>query len=335
MTNIEHDIFIKIYNLFITFRLYSMCMKKHIVKKDDGIFYYEGGSSSTKGAVILIHGFADSKNGHLMVAKQLLSQYRVLIPDLPGFGENIKFHQEKYSLTYMSEKVIELLKEKKLEKVHILGNSLGGAVAMGIAAKAPELVKSLVLVGSAGFYNCNIRTVQNEILEGDYIFDVKSDYEFRKLVGRIFTKPPKIPSFIFNIVSKEFQAQGKWYRKLLDDLTATTAVNSTCAADDVNSVNEKNTFSNANSISDKLLKDSYNSRAREFTMNTLLIWGEKDKIIPPETGAFAKSIIPNSKLVILKNAGHAPQHENLPDYMDALLIFLNENESNNSLIGEI
>ena len=54
-----------------------------------------------------------------------------------------------------------------------------------------------------------------------------------------------------------------------------------------------------------------------------------------EIAEFANTIIPNSKLKILKNAGHAPQHENLVDYMDELLIFLKESESNNYLAGDI
>ena len=311
MTNIKHQTFTKIYNLFIDFRLFVMGIKKDVVNKEDGIFYYEGGND-LKDTIILIHGFADSKNGHLMVAKKLLFKYRVLIPDLPGFGENTRDHQKTYSISFMSEKVIELIHEKKLQKVHMLGNSLGGAVAMDIASRAPNLVKSLVLVGSAGFYNANIRTIQNEVLEGNYVFQVNSDHEYSKLVDRVFAKRPKIPAFIFSYLSSEFQAQGKWYRKLLDDLV------------DGSSVDD---------IQNKLLKNSYNNRAKEFPMSILMLWGEKDRVISPEMGVFAKSIIPNSKLIILKNAGHAPQHENLLDYMDALLVFLKDNECNSPLKG--
>ena len=294
-----------------------MGVKNNVVKNEDGITYYEGGSKFND-TIILIHGFADSKNGHLMVAKKLLFQYRVLIPDLPGFGDNAKNSQENYSLSYMSDKVIDLLREKKLEKVHLLGNSLGGAVAMDIASKMPELVKSLVLVGSAGFYRSDVRTVQNEILEGSYIFDVKSDHEFKLLVERLFARPPRIPRFLFSYFSKNFQAQGGWYRKLLDDLTADVP------ADVL-----------TDSIAEKSLDNSFNDQVKEFLMPTLLLWGEEDRFFPVEIAEFANTIIPNSKLKILKNAGHAPQHENLVDYMDELLIFLKESESNNYLAGDI
>ena len=312
MTELKDIVITKLYNLFINIRIHLMGVKKKVVETEDGIVYYEGGNDF-KDTVILIHGFADSKNGHLMVAKKLLFKYRVLIPDLPGFGENSKNQQEKYSVSYMSEKVIELLQEKNLGNVHILGNSLGGAVAMDIASKRPSLVKSLVLVGSAGFYQPNIRTVQNEILEGNYIFQVKSDHEFRQLVERVYANPPKLPSFIFKYLSRDFQAQGKWYRKLLDDLT------------------DGNSFAD---VHGKLSKESYNDRAKEFSMNALLLWGDKDRIIPPEIGEFAETIIPNSTFKILDNAGHAPQLENLSDYVDALLVFLKESESNNSPTGE-
>lgn len=313
MADIQHKLITEIYNLSVKFRLARMGIRKCVVKKEDGIIYYEGGSNF-KETIILIHGFADSKNGHLMVANKLLFKYRVLIPDLPGFGENTKNYQAQYSISFMAEKIIELLHEKKLEKVHILGNSLGGAVAMEIASKAPSLVKSLILVGSAGFYKSTIRTVQNDLLEGNYIFEVKSNNEFKTLVERVYAKPPKLPSFLFNYLSKDFQSQGKWYRKLLDDLLD---------------------GSSAKDTSDKLVKDSYNNKANAFPMNTLLLWGEKDNIFPTSIAQFAKTIIPNSTLTILKNAGHAPQHENLLDYIEALLEFLKENESNNPLVSKL
>jgi len=290
-----------------------MGIEKNAVQKRDGIFYYEGGGDF-EDTVVLIHGFGDSKNGHLMVAKKLIPKYNVLIPDLPGFGENTKNYQEKYSLSFMSEKIIELLREKKLKEVHILGNSLGGAVAMDIASKVPGLVKSLVLVGSAGFYRADIRTVQNEIFEGNYVFEVKSNHEFMALVERVFAKPPRMPSFLLNWLAKNFQENSEWYRKILDDLKD---------------------GSSASDAHDRLLKGSYNNRARNFQMSTLLLWGDKDKFFPTEIGKFAESIIPNSKLKIVKNAGHAPQHENLLDYMHELLLFLKENERNNSHMGEI
>jgi len=90
-----------------------------------------------------------------------------------------------------------------------------------------------------------------------------------------------------------------------------------------------------NDVFDKLAKDSYNDRAKEFSMNTLLLWGDKDSIFPSEIGEFANAIIPNSKLVIIKNAGHAPQHDNLSDYVNALLVFLKENENTHDLNGEL
>ena len=312
MDQIKNRIIAKIYDMSINFRLCLMGVNKCVVKKEDGIVYYEGGSKSND-TIVLIHGFADSKNGHLMVAKKLLFKYRVLIPDLPGFGDNTKNHQEKYSLSYMSDKVIELLNEKRLKKVHLLGNSLGGAVAMEIASKAPELVNSLILVGSAGFYRSDIRTAQNEIFEGSYIFHVNSDHEFKKLVERVFAKPPKIPRFLFDYFSKDFQAQGKWYRKLLNDLTGGIPVDN---------------------VDEKLLRTSFNSKVKDFSMSTLLLWGEEDRVFPLEIGEFASTIVPNSKLKILKNAGHAPQHENLADYMNELLVFLKESEGYNDLVGE-
>ena len=142
--------------------------------------------------------------------------------------------------------------------------------------------------------------------EGDNVFCVNSDHEFIELIQRVYSNPPKIPGFIFSYLSKKFQAKGEWYQKVLDDLIGELSDN------DTNS---------------KLLAESFNDKVKGFSMNTLLLWGDDDRIIPMEIGEFANSIMPKSTLKIVKNAGHAPQLENLTDYMDSLIAFLNENES--------
>ena len=66
MTQIGNRIITQIYDLSIKFRLCLMGVKNNVVKNEDGIAYYEGGSKFND-TIVLIHGFADSKNGHCLL----------------------------------------------------------------------------------------------------------------------------------------------------------------------------------------------------------------------------------------------------------------------------
>lgn len=88
------------------------------------IVYLEGGVGD---AVVLLHGFGDSKDAWVKFSRELVKTNRVVIPDIPGFGESTKDYNSKYDIGTQVARIHEFAKAIGLKKFHIAGNSMGGA----------------------------------------------------------------------------------------------------------------------------------------------------------------------------------------------------------------
>ena len=72
------------------------------------------------------------------------------MPDLPGYGFSSKPENEIYSLDYFNTKIVQLLDALKIESFSLIGNSLGGALALGLALSHPKRVEKLILMAPGG-----------------------------------------------------------------------------------------------------------------------------------------------------------------------------------------
>ena len=107
-----------------------------------------------KGApVLLLHGSAPGVSAWANWRKTtpvLREQYRTLSYDIPGFGYTARSEDYHLGMKFWVQHAIGFLDAMKLEKVHIVGNSFGGALGLAVAIFAPERVEKLVLMGSGG-----------------------------------------------------------------------------------------------------------------------------------------------------------------------------------------
>src|SRR5688572_28862600 len=108
--------------------------------------YYDGGAGEP---VVLVHGFAGMKENWLQLARELSSR-RVVMPDLPGWGESERRDGEDYRVEAQVDRLAAFLDALSLERVDLVGHSMGGHIAGLFAARHPERVKTLTLVSTAG-----------------------------------------------------------------------------------------------------------------------------------------------------------------------------------------
>ena len=241
---------------------------------DFKIVYLEGGTGDT---IIMLHGFGGSKDHWLQFAKYFTPNYRVIIPDLPGFGDSSKPQNVKYTIMSQVERLNLFAKELKLTKFHIVGNSMGGGIAGNYAADFPEMVNTLALFDSVGV-NAPIKNEYSLLREkGIHPLIVKDVKDYDRLLEFGWKKPPQIPSFIKQYLAKQAVAAGSLNNKIGNDIWT-----------------------------DGLILES---KLNKIKAPTLIVWGDSDKIIHiSSVGVFEKNI-KGSKSVIIKECGHVPMME--------------------------
>ncbi|MBC7661061.1 MAG: alpha/beta hydrolase [Chitinophagaceae bacterium] len=237
--------------------------------------------------VVFLHGFADCKENFYDAAHMLVPQYDLLIPDLPGFGKSFKKKKEIYNLENYVAWLAELFKHVGYEKFHLIGNSLGGAVAIEIALRMPHLVKSLTLIDPAGIVIPEIPSIYDEFLNDRIIFEIHSPIQFDYFLNRVFHRPPIIPPFVWDHLYQEFSRHSTWNRKILFDLL-----------EGVKTMKDP-----------ELFKVVLNDQLKDIVAPTLILWGEKDSFFPAQTGHLVRREIHGSQLHFLPGLGHSPQNE--------------------------
>lgn len=132
--------------------------------------------------IVLVHGYGGDKNSWLFVQQPLSEGATVYAIDLPGHGESTKDVGDG-SLSTLAGSVVGFLREKGIDRAHLVGHSLGGAVVTQVASDAPERVASLTLLAPAGFGS----DVNAEFLRG--FAAARSRRELRPHLKSLFADP--------------------------------------------------------------------------------------------------------------------------------------------------
>ncbi|MGM8871148.1 alpha/beta hydrolase [Psychrobacter sp. 2Y5] len=259
----------------------DLAVKSLTLASGDKIVYAEN-ANLTGEPLLLIHGFGGNKDNFTRIADEL-EAYHVIIPDLLGFGESSKPMDADYRSEAQATRLHELLQAKGLaNNIHVGGNSMGGAISVAYAAKYPKNVKSLWLVDSAGFWSAGIpKSLEGATLDNNPLL-IKSKEDFYKMYDFVMYKPPYLPKSV-----KAVFAQERINNKALDA-----------------------------KILEQIVTDNVEERAKiiaEYKIPTLVVWGDKDQVIKPETVNVIKKIIPQSEVIMMKDVGHVPMIEALDE----------------------
>lgn len=228
--------------------------------------------------LLLIHGFGGNKDNFTRLASKL-GGYHLIIPDLLGFGESSKTMNADYRADAQAKRLHELMQAKGVtSNLHVGGNSMGGAISVAYAALYPKEVQSLWLVDSAGFWSAGMpESLKDATLDNNPLL-VDSTEDFYDLYDFVMYKPPYIPKTVKAVFAQERIANKELHANILE----------------------------------QIVEDNVEARAKIIATNkipTLVVWGEKDQVIKPETVNLIKSIIPQSQVIMMPNIGHVPMVE--------------------------
>ncbi len=256
--------------------------------------------------LVLLHGFSDRKENFYFAAKKLKDHFNIIIPDLPGFGKSSADPSLEYRLENYCDWLTDFIENNDMGPFHLAGSSLGGAVAALLAINHPDKVRSLSLVGTAGFYLPGKKSIYDEALNGHNIFQIASIEDYEILRDRVFKKKAVLPGFVREYMAKEAIDNHDWYGKIFNDLGDIDLVKT----------NEKS-----------MEEVSLNASCRDIKMPTLLLWGRHDTLFPYETAGFLKDRIPDAKAIIFDDLGHVPHVEDPKSFARELSAFIDSSEN--------
>jgi len=272
------------------------------------IHYLCGGSGSP---LVLIHGLGSSAAVEFYHnLEPLATHHRVLAIDLPGFGGSDK-PMITYSIDLFVKAVSDLMVTEGVARAAVMGVSMGGRVALGLALDSPQLVERLVLVDALGV-GAPRRVFAYRILLTKGVGELTLRGTARALRRM---RPATIRRFWGWYLRRPSRVDTIWSDERIANHGILLATPEYRAA----------YLSALRSIAGmRQLRGgvAVENRLAELGMPTLLIWGRHDHIFPPSHAESAKAKLRNGRVEIFDGSGHTPQMEEPERFNRLVLEFL-------------
>ncbi|MBB3606183.1 pimeloyl-ACP methyl ester carboxylesterase [Mycolicibacterium sp. BK556] len=249
------------------------------------IFVAEKGSGP---AIVMLHGGGPGASGLSNYSRNidaLAEQFRVVVPDMPGYGRSSKHVDHSDPFGYLADTMRGLLDELGLLSAHLVGNSYGGAAALRLALDTPQRVGKLVLMGPGGIGTTRgLPTPGLKSLLSYYGGDGPSREKLSAFIRTYLVYDgAAVPD---DLIELRYQAS------LDPDVVANPPLRRPSGL---------RTLWRMDLTRDKRLTTLPNP--------TLVLWGRDDKVNRPAGGPLLQRLMPNAELVMTSHTGHWMQWE--------------------------
>jgi pimeloyl-ACP methyl ester carboxylesterase len=242
------------------------------------IEYLEGGQGD---ALVLLHGFGANKDNWTRIGKHLTPHFRVIAPDLPGFGESTRDPEADYTIAAQTERINAFVRALGLKSFHLGGSSMGGNIAGTYAARYPKDLMSLWLIAPGGVASAKPSEMFQRLKAGKPNPLVARDVEeYDRLLDFVFVKRPFIPGAI--------------KRHLVQEAIENHPMNLR--------------------IFKQIRKEGMSALPLEILLDglpvpTLIVWGDQDRVLHVSGARILESVMPMAKAVVMEDVGHLPMIE--------------------------
>ncbi|GAA0866990.1 alpha/beta fold hydrolase [Sphingopyxis soli] len=241
--------------------------------------YLEGGDPS-KPTLVMVHGFGADKDHWTFYAPWLTKDYRLIAPDLPGFGENDRDGELPFDVGSQAARLKGFLDALGIDRPHLGGNSMGGWIALRFAIDYPNALRTLTLMNNAGILGADESELQKLAADRDYNPLVIANLEDAdRLIAFVVRKPTFVPARLKPVI----YADALKHRDLLDKIFWT--------------------------IADEMEAKPLNDELHKVTVPTLIIWGRHDRLIDVSCVAVLEKGIADSRSHIFEHIAHVPMIE--------------------------
>jgi len=263
-------------------------------------------SAGSGPAIVLVHGITSTSATWERVIPYLATRFTVIAPDLLGHGQSAKPRGD-YSLGAYASGVRDLMVSLGHERATFVGHSLGGGVVMQLAYQFPERCERLVLVDSGGLgREVNLLLRAATLPFSEVVLPVLASTRLLgagRGVGRLFGR-------LGLRAGTDMAELAKGHASLADAEARAAFVHTLRTIVDPGGQRVN--------ASDRL----YLAQNVPF----LLVWGERDPIIPVRHGRAAHELVPTSRLEVFEDAGHFPHVDDPQRFLDVLLDFIDSTE---------
>ena len=268
----------------------------HVAGRD--IHYNEFGQGP---ALLMLHGGGPGASGLSNYSRNidaLAKHFRVLVPDLPGYGLSSKSVDFTNPFNDLASAMLGFLDAMEIDTVHIVGNSLGGATALAMALQAPARVERLVLMGPGGVgISQNAPTDGLKALLTYYLGEGPTLDKLRKFIREYLV-------FDGNLVDESL-------------IVARYA-----ASVDPQVVANPPLRPPADPAAFKRLDFLLDDRLRQLPQPTLVLWGSEDRVNPPSGALALQQQIPSCDVHLYARTGHWVQWERAEEFNATVAAFL-------------
>lgn len=236
--------------------------------------YLDGGSGDN---ILLVHGFGANKDSWNRFARHLTDRFRVVAVDLPGHGQSTSNLETAYDIPSQANRLALFAAALGMKRYHVMGSSMGGAIAIYLSQRYSDRIITLGLMSSAGVISPRPSEFMQKLDKGENPLLARSREEFDDMLAFVMVKPPYMPWFIKDVAYDQYTERRALNQKIFADIATGEVIDIPFLA--------------------------------EIQVPVFILWGQQDRVLDVSSVAVFEKRIPNSEAVILENIGHAPMFE--------------------------
>ena len=248
---------------------------------------------------VLIHGLGGTKSSFYETVSALTPDYTVHSIDLPGFGASSKPVRAPYDPAWFARSVVRFLDAMKIRRAHLVGNSLGGRVAIEVGLAAPDRVASLSLLSPSLAWRKRrhfapiVKLLRPELAAIPHKMNA---HLVRRQFWGMFARPDRLHPSVADVAVEEFLAG---YRSHAARVAFSSAARSIY-------------------LEEPHGERGFWTRLAALEPPAMFVWGDADPLVPLAFSRHVSEVLPEARQVVLSECGHVPQVE-LPEETNGLV----------------
>jgi len=223
--------------------------------------------------LVLLHGFSADRTVWIRFAQRFTKDFHVVIPDLAGHGLTPFVTGAGYSGPAQAARLASLLDSLGRDRVHVIGNSMGGLIAAWFALAHADRTLTLGLCDAVGVHGSEPTAVEKA---GTNPFLLDSPSQFAAFYALTMAKPPFVPRFVKAALAADYVARRDSLAEIFEDFHG---------------------------------RDLLDERLGELTAPALVLWGSQDQLVHPSCAETFAAGLPDARKIVYAGIGHMPMIE--------------------------